>query len=123
MSFSLLFRAFLKIPLYINTREAEIISLASLGTSPAMMLKDDFYPGWRPANQEELASFAKKYHPARWYPDIFGVGENILTPTIFGPLAPIFKVSGRAAIPANQNPVWGLPQGTLVLFIKKDPEK
>ena len=121
MSFGLLFRALLKRPFYVKERRAEIISLA-LNTSPAVIARDDFYPGWRPANREELDFFAKKYQPARWYPDIFGIGENI-SPTIFGPIAPLFKVSGRTAVPAGQNPIWGLPQGALVLFIKKDPVK
>ncbi|MCR4322855.1 MAG: hypothetical protein NUV61_02095, partial [Candidatus Azambacteria bacterium] len=102
-----------------NEREAEIISL-SIGTSPSVIARDDFYPGWRPANRGELASFAKKYHPARWYPEIFGIGDNI-TPTIFGPHVPLFKALKRAVVSARYNPIRGLPQGTLVLFIKKDP--
>ena len=123
MGFRLLIRTILKTPLCVNGREVEIISLANLGMSPATILRDDgFYPGWRPASKEELASFAKTYHPARWYHDIFGIGENV-EPTTFGPIAPLFKVSGRAAIPANQNPMWGLPQGSLILFVKKEPEE
>lgn len=115
MSIGLVLRAILKIPLTLNGKELEIIRVS---TTPAECMKDDFYPGWRPATKEELSRFAKKYKPSRWYYTIYGV-EGKSVSTIFGPLVRTYKTKGKEVEQAVVNPIWGFHPQELVLFVKR----
>lgn len=105
----------------LENKEATIIGVA-LSTSPTLLLDEDFYPGWRVAEPEDLELFARRYKRfggKRWLPPIHALDREIKT-TVFGGMTKLYETDGEGRIKqARQNPIWGVPRGTLFLFIRK----
>ncbi len=83
------------------------------------LLEKGYWKGKRPANWKELEAFAKKYQPARWYPPILAIDPQI-TETLFGPEADVYQTIAGTVKRLEVNPFWGLPTGSLVLFVEED---
>jgi len=113
MSLSLLVKRIFRRQLIIAGKRVKILSL-QINTSPIYLIDE---PGWRPADKRELALFAKKYKPAGWFPPVHGVGREF-KPTMFGPMAAVYQIRKGNVKQIDQNPIWGLEPGTMILFIE-----
>ena len=114
MSLGLVLRQFFGRPLYVGTREVKVFRLA-IATSPPLLFDD--VDEWRPATREELVAFVKRYNLKAWHTEIYAVDPEV-QPSPFGPITRIYKAGGQSVEQAGQNPLLGLPAGTLVLFVK-----
>lgn len=104
--------------LQVNGKEVQLRAI-QLNTSPIYLLKAKDWGGWRAANESELKSFAQKYKPGALL-EVHGVDSNVER-GYFGPAVKVFKTKPRAkVVQAKVNPIWGLPQRTLVLWIKEE---
>jgi len=101
--------------LSIEGKRVEIISL-EINTSPPLILKDNFLLGWRPANKKELSIFAEKYKPAT---PIYGIEQDVKS-GIFGPMVIVYQTKERSIQKVNQSMFYGLPNNSLILFIKDE---
>jgi len=114
MSLSLLIRRVFKRQLTIAGKKVKILSL-QINTSPIYII--DMEPGWRPADESELKLFVERYKPTRWL-SIHGIGRNS-TPTIFGPMFPVYQTRKGGVEKIDQNPIWGLEPNSIILFVEK----
>ena len=114
MSLSLLIRRVFRRQLTVAGKKAKILSL-QINTSPIYIT--DIEPGWRPADENELKLFVENYKPAGWL-SIHGIGRNS-TPTMFGPMLAVYQTRKRGVKKIDQNPIWGLERGSMILFVEK----
>lgn len=115
----LLLHAILRKPstLRVGDKEMQIAGI-SINTSPALLIEPDYDEGWRAANRSELEEFVKKYKPGSLL-EIHDVDEHTES-TMFGTMAKVFKTEPEGKIAqATQNPIWGLPTRTLVLWVRE----
>ena len=107
--------------LHVEGKEMQLRGLM-LNTSPALLVEPGLYDEWRAATREELEAFAKKYRPGSLFAvHAIGARQEV---AYFGPHAPVFQFNHKTGITEeiSVNPIWGLPQKTIILWVKEDVE-
>jgi hypothetical protein len=102
--------------LYIEGKQMRVQAIA-IRTSPTLLnrVAED---GVRAANREELEMFARLYKPAKDILVVHAVDSESAN-SMFGPIAKLYATKGARVEHVRQNPVWGVPGGTIFLWVKE----
>ncbi len=102
--------------LVVDGKKMQVRSLA-INTSPSVLNKPDD-TGVRAANKEELQAFVKVFGPFRLL-RVHGVDSESKN-SMFGPISVLWFTRGKKVEQAEQNLVWGMETGTLILWVKEE---